>query len=419
MTKSTGASNYLCVDEAWDSPNDDTDYVHTDSTSNVEDKYNMQNHTTETGTINYVRLVSRAKSHTWAQDSAGIFKLYIYEGTTGEYSESKGPLSISYSKYYHTWDENPDTSAAWTWSEIDAMLAGIQTNSPSYALAKTLAMRPNGDGSSTAMVGTYADVDEEDANDDTDYVYPNNTSGEREYFALADHTTETGTINSVTVFARMKWVGSNGDYDQPKIGVKTDPTYHEEIKQITATWATYSHEWTTNPDTSAAWTWTDIDNLQIGVWGRGATSTNGVLITQMYAVVDYTETDSPSIRATQVYAIVNYDPTATVVTLPDPKNVDLSHSRLIKRKNLPSGNYIVYDAGRGSKTLTIVGTETSAAYTDMNSMKTICHYGAKVTIAGLDDTNLNTDYWVSDISFSAGPGYPTNMYDYKLTLEAL
>ena len=55
----------------------------------------------------------------------------------------------------------------------------------------------------------------------------------------------------------------------------------------------------------------------------------------------------------------------------------------------------------------------------MDDMKTVCHYGAKVTVAGLDDTNLNGDYWVSDIQFSAGAGYPANMYDYSLILEEL
>jgi len=379
----------------------------------------MQNHTTETGTINYVRLVARSKSHTWAQDAAGNFKLYIYEGSTGEYSENFAPLGISYDKFYSTWVENPDTSSAWTWSEIDGMIAGVLAKSPSYALAKTLTLRPNAAGSYTAMVGDYTDVDEASSNDDIDYVYPDYTSGEREYFALpANGTPETGTIDKVTIFARMKWAGSNGDYDQPKICVKVG-SIDETFQQITSDWATYSLEFEDNPITSTTWTWANIDDLEIGVWARGSSSTNGVLTTQMYAVVDYTETDSPSIRATQLYAIVNYTPSASTVTLPDPKNIDLSHSRNIQRKNLPSGNYIVYDAGRGAKTLTITGTETSGAHADMESVKTMCHYGAKVTIAGLDDTNLNTDYWVSDIQFSAGPGYPTNMYDYKLTLEEL
>ena len=125
------------------------------------------------------------------------------------------------------------------------------------------------------------------------------------------------------------------------------------------------------------------------------------------------------IDVAQFFVVVNYTPSASVVTLTDPKTVEQSHSRKIIRKTLPSGNYIVYDAGRGAKTLTITGTETSGAYSDMNDIKTICHYGAKVTVAGLDDTNFNTDYWVSDIQFSAGPGYPANMYDYKLTLEEL
>lgn len=190
--------------------------------------------------------------------------------------------------------------------------------------------------------------------------------------------------------------------------------------------------YTTSADDVKLWSFdgTDFTLEHTEQTGNGSTQLYGITGDNKYLFVmqdETTDNNSNSIAlfepskviVSQFFAVVNYTPTATVITLPDPKNVDLSHSRNIQRKNLPSGNYIVYDAGRGSKTLTIVGTETSAAYTDMNSLKTICHYGAKVTIAGLDDTNLNTDYWVSDIGFSAGPGYPANMYDYKLTLEEL
>lgn len=174
----------------------------------------------------------------------------------------------------------------------------------------------------------------------------------------------------------------------------------------------------------------DHTNEQDVQVGNGSTQLYGITGDGKYLFVSQDENsdnDTNSIAlfepskviVAQFFVVVNYTSAATTVTLADPKTVDQSHSRKIVRKNLPSGNYIVYDAGRNAKTLTLIGTETSGAYSDMDDIKTICHYGAKVTIAGLDDANFNTDYWVSDIQFSAGPGYPANMYDYTLTLEEL
>ena len=52
------------------------------------------------------------------------------------------------------------------------------------------------------------------------------------------------------------------------------------------TYVSISHEWATNPDTEVAWTWADIDNLQIG--GRLYKQYAEYRITQIYVEVDYT-----------------------------------------------------------------------------------------------------------------------------------
>ena len=416
LTPSAG-NNYACIDEVWNNPNDDTDYVYGTDVSNLTDVYNCPNPSLS-GTINYVRIIGRAKSDTIAQAAAGNYKLSCYDGSSTGYSDNNAPLPTSYSKYYGTWATKP-SGGAWSWTDINNLRIGIQCSSPAVADASTLTLRPNGVGNQnqgwTAAGDTnqWECVDEESSDSDTTYVNSTNYSSTcRTQFALPSHTTEVGVIEKVTVYA----IAKRSTATNLHINIRTHSTdYESSGDSLTTSYASYNNEWSTNPNTSAAWTWAEIDAVELGV--RVGTYTPNARVTQVYAIITYNKT--PEIRTTQCYAIVNYTPSASVVTLPDPKNIDLSHSRNIQRKNLPSGNYIVYDAGRGSKTLTIVGTETSAAYTDMDSLKTICHYGAKVTIAGLDDTNLNTDYWVSDIGFSAGPGYPANMYDYKLTLEEL
>jgi hypothetical protein len=138
-----------------------------------------------------------------------------------------------------------------------------------------------------------------------------------------------------------------------------------------------------------------------------------------------TDTDSnnvalfePSkVQVSQLYTLVNYTPSANSVTLNNPQSISCRHKRNIKRVTFPSGNYKVYDYGRNSKTLEINGVEYSSADTKMNTLKTMCHYGAKVTLSGLDDTNLNTDYMITDFEFNEPAGHVNRYYEYRLSLE--
>jgi hypothetical protein len=378
------------------------------------------------GTINYVRLIARAKAHLYAQSSSGNYKLSCYDGTSTDYSANQAPLTTTYSKYYGTWETKP-SGGAWTWATINSLRNGIQCSSPAVITEGQFIMRPNAVGTINEMLRylewvyqgagdstNYTYVDEETSDEAATNVRGNSGTFKTDTYHCANHTTESGTINSIELFFRYRCSLTStptDTYGSAAIRIGGGYYYGDTENNATKTFENYSKSWATNP-AGGDWDWTDVDNLEIGHRGK-----DYYMGTQVYAVVNYDKSVSPEIRTTQCYAIVNYTPAASVVTLADPKNVDLSHSRRLIRKNLPNGNYIVYDAGRNAKTFTILGTETSGAYSDMEDMKTVCHYGAKVTIAGMDDTNLNGDYWVSDIQFSAGPGYPSNMYDYTLTLE--
>ena len=139
--------------------------------------------------------------------------------------------------------------------------------------------------------------------------------------------------------------------------------------------------------------------------------------TQVYAEVEYTGLNqNPEIRTTQLYAVVNYTPSASTVTLSTPEHLSISHSRDIGRHTFPSGDYEVDDYGRGGKTLRIRGREVSSASAKMQSVKDMCHYGNAVTIAGLPDTNLNTDYMIRSFNFEQLPG-EIDIYRWTLILE--
>jgi hypothetical protein len=142
------------------------------------------------------------------------------------------------------------------------------------ASSQTETLRPNGAGSETGEyikqsgAGEHWDkVDEVEADDNSTYIYLDAVSAggnwQRDLYALPAHT-GSGTINSVTVYARLKDIyGSNSS---GKISIKTNGTvYDTSAFALTTSWATKSNVWATNPQTGVAWTWDEIDALEAGV----------------------------------------------------------------------------------------------------------------------------------------------------------
>jgi len=176
-----------------------------------------------------------------------------------------------------------------------------------------LTLIPNGDNT-VALVcssGTvhYALVDDPVASPDDlgTYVYKNGASGlsaATDLFDLPNHGTEAGAINYVRVYHRHRSNYAITMYSQPyvRMGV-TD--YAGTQVSITMTWTTNYTEWATNPNTSVAWTWTDIDNLIAGVKLTG---------NSVWTPEDYSDPKNPiegywtdyAAMCTQVYVVVGY-----------------------------------------------------------------------------------------------------------------
>jgi len=111
--------NYKCVDE--EIRDGDVTYVR-DTVGKRSDSYNLQDHTTQTGNISNVRAVA------WAYDAAGPENLHLTVVIGGmQYLGAKQILTGSYAQYTENWAQNPATGANWTWSNIDALEAGIYT----------------------------------------------------------------------------------------------------------------------------------------------------------------------------------------------------------------------------------------------------------------------------------------------------
>lgn len=160
----------------------------------------------------------------------------------------------------------------------------------------TLILRPNDTGDEENIANYYGDtpnykcVDEAVSDEDTTYIYSTTTAYQRDLYNLPNHTSETGDINYVKVYFRIK-TSVYGHLAYAKPALKTGGTAVDgtQVTRNYATYSTYSQTWYINPVTSSAWTWADIDGLQIGV-SLKATSGYYSICTQVYVEVDYTLT---------------------------------------------------------------------------------------------------------------------------------
>jgi hypothetical protein len=158
----------------------------------------------------------------------------------------------------------------------------------------TLILRPNAVGDETNIPTQVPDstyhwdkVGEVTADGNTTYVGSLNASAYlRDLYNLPNHSAESGVINSVTITANC-YMDTAGCKWKPSL--KTGGTAYDgtEITSPLYAFSASSQVWTINPKTGIAWTWTDIDALQVGI--SEASPVSGVTYcTQLYVTIDYT-----------------------------------------------------------------------------------------------------------------------------------
>jgi hypothetical protein len=119
LTPSTGA-NWECVNEY---PASDVDYVRTNGNQTVYDLYALPSSAYSTGTINSVTVSCRIKG----TDGDEYYALKLKtEATEYQYpAHPGGNPTTEYALYSYTWDLNPNTGLAWTWTQITDLQAGV------------------------------------------------------------------------------------------------------------------------------------------------------------------------------------------------------------------------------------------------------------------------------------------------------
>lgn len=143
-------------------------------------------------------------------------------------------------------------------------------------------LRPMGAGTTTTLLdenctGNWSCVDEVTADDDGTFVQGAGGSWDLDTYATENSSVGAGTINSVIVFIRCK-------NEKVRVSIRTNGNdYWGADITVAGSYTEYSNTWTTNPQTSSAWTWAEIDAMEIGV-----TIKESGKCTQVWAEVHYT-----------------------------------------------------------------------------------------------------------------------------------
>ncbi|MHC4397642.1 MAG: hypothetical protein ACYS1A_18520, partial [Planctomycetota bacterium] len=176
--------------------------------------------------------------------------------------------------------------------------------------ADTLTLKPDSDGhENDYSPGTdnFALINDSDLGT---YIFV--AKGKQEdYWGIENHTTESGNISNVTVHLT---IGRSSGGESFRVKLYTYGTEHDNgfDKLDSVPYTDYSHTWNNlNPDTGLNWTWTEIDNLEIGIGSEavgGWPKNEQQRVAEAWVVVDYVPSldyvpqwDNATINDTKVY----------------------------------------------------------------------------------------------------------------------
>lgn len=127
-------------------------------------------------------------------------------------------------------------------------------------------LRPNGTGSlaelTTNCSNNWQCVDEAVSDDDGTYNRGQGNSWKYDLYAVENHTTGSGTIDSVKIFIHTD---GNNNNKYVKTEIKTNGSSYLGAQIAPPNnYQTYSTTYINNPQSSSAWTWSEIDAIEIG-----------------------------------------------------------------------------------------------------------------------------------------------------------
>lgn len=145
--------------------------------------------------------------------------------------------------------------------------------------------------SSSSSTNVWLDIDELKGapNDDTDYMFI--TVNGDHYINHVDFAIDSSAIAKVTMFMRARMTtGAASLFPYLRVN-GTD--YIGSGNALSTSYADYTEDWTTNPDTAASWLEADVEGSGSNPLEQFRVNTTGIgaeemRVTQIYLEVDYT-----------------------------------------------------------------------------------------------------------------------------------
>lgn len=139
-----------------------------------------------------------------------------------------------------------------------------------FADASTLGFRlatlvPNGNGANTAWTGTFADVDEADAND-ADFL-SSATASQVETMTMTNLSANAAMLTPIAVINSARARNAASGPQNLQLAVRSGGTdyFGSNVSGLNTSFTSGFQEiWHNNPNTASAWTPTDIDGMEIG-----------------------------------------------------------------------------------------------------------------------------------------------------------
>ncbi|MCX6666279.1 MAG: hypothetical protein NT038_09560, partial [Euryarchaeota archaeon] len=168
----------------------------------------------------------------------------------------------------------------------------------SNATSAPYVFRPNNNGTSTQLspggdTYNWECVDDVVADDGTTYVYNSGKPWKNDTYNIPNHVTQSFPIYNVTVHARVDGWGhaTTPVYTTSyAITIKSGTHYFNgDTHTYTSSvrWVDIQYTWLTNPNTSVAWNWADIDALEIGISSAsGGIAGHYTYCSQVYAEIN-------------------------------------------------------------------------------------------------------------------------------------
>jgi hypothetical protein len=226
-------------------------------------------------------------SSQWVQTTQGDFQAGVLNNV--DISSSPGDVMLDATSDSVTDTFNDETMIA---SKSNLVVAGGQVKLTSGAAPGTETLRPNASGTYTQCAGfgdspNYRCVDDVTPDENATYVWPGMFGLRIDTYATEDSSVGTGIINSVTLYFRARLAGSCPTHTANTQLLTHSTLYAGTSETLTGSYADYSTVYTTNPNTGSAWTWTEVNDMEIGIGITGCSPGNEPFVTQVWAVVDY------------------------------------------------------------------------------------------------------------------------------------